>query len=253
MKTILFLFLVFFLAFSVNAQEETTEETSKTNISGTIGVSSMYHDFEVGGDTFRGFVQNNSFTVERKLNKKVSVYGDFWGQYALAKRHPNEAEEFYFGGGVVYNPRPTTTIDVYAGNSKLNHGINLQMFGVTVEQETSVGKVPLKFSNNFIAFKSSKPHELNGGVVNKTNVSSFVELRKKIKLTGEAGVGFDNGPLGFEGPATLLFFEGEVEREINKNWSAFFTLRHTRPIAGETLREPITSASFGLKFNFDFK
>jgi len=251
--------LLVFLAGTALAQDATVEPTSqstsapetsqsKSTVYGEIGMASMYHGWDVGGDFFKGRTFRGWTTWEYAFNKKLVGYVGFWGQLA-PKAHPNSAEEVDQSAGIILNANASTSVTLEVANYKVNR-LAVHKIGVVGAKTFRVGRLPVTLSDALTRFTTSRLDLLRGGVVNKTVLSTGGPISKHLTLSGSAGVGVDNGPFGLGGPAALLFLQGRIDRKLNEHWSIFVDLRHSHPLAGETIRKPITSGSGGLAFRF---
>lgn len=226
----------------------TNEEAEpKTSVYGEVAMSSMYHGFDLGGDFCRCKSTRGWFTLERKLNKRFTAYFGSWGQVAFSGA-PGSDEADVSGGLLIKVPR-STTLRIEVANYKV-HDLSVRKLGLQIAKKFVVGKQPFSFSSELIRFSTSQKQRLKGGVVNRMSLSTSVALPGKLKLSGGPGLGIDNGPFGLGGPAALLFLSARLERPITKHWSIFGTGKHSRSIAGTTVRRPIYSGEFGLAFRY---
>jgi len=219
------------------------KSASKTSVYGEIAVSTMYHGMDVGGDFCRCTSPRAWVSIERQFTPRFSGYVNFWGQNSKSP-----ADEFDSGGGFTFTLTGSTAFGLDVANFKV-HKLSVRKVGFRASKSFE-GKVPLTLLDELTWFGTSQPQLLKGGVMNKVTLSARIPLPKDFTLSGGPSISVDNGPFALGGPAAMFFLQGRLQKVLNKHWSAFAAVKHSRPIAGETIRRPIYSGEFGLAFRY---
>lgn len=234
---------------SAQQQDQKTEKP-KTTVFGEMATGTAYHLQDVGWRVHRQQVVKGLFGIERQLSDKWYGGFDVWAQRATAPG-PNGAEEYDFESWLKGQLDKKTNLTLYAATYQVR-GLSIKKFSVTLARDFKIKKQTFTVSNAMMAFKTSKSNVVPGGIVNKTELTTHVALPGKLTLSPSVAVSADNGPFGLGGPTSMGFLKARLVRPLNAHWDVFVTVRHSFPIAGDTIRRPFTSADAGFSFHYSF-